>query len=477
VYNASKVRHQILDGFKELGETLTEIDYSLGMFPHDHDVRKCAVSLVATILDTVEKVIVFYEKNIVRKIGSALFHGEEYQEEVLQGLTDIQTRSKYLASQVQRSYMSYSRQEIRKSNRLGRDTNDIVRTTDARTENMESLMVNMYNALYHMFDDHESKKQEELATLRRQMEELQRTNQVLTHTVRSLTPSPRRTVAQLQLEQSSFGKQGNNVTPEALWSLLHVEKELEKIDVDVVEDKQESLPWTDRGRAGPIVNTEQFKTWMVSPRPATLLMHGDCASLGGVSALSLLCSTLTQALRRRSNFLSLSFFCGLHDEEDGQYYGGAAVLRSFIAQLLCQQPFDTRNIQHYVNIAGAERGQVASLCQIFGWLVRQLPAELTIVCIIDEIAYYERDAAVDEMLEVLAYITQTMYDSNHRATLKILSTSTIAVREMRDFFPVDSVLDLSAVSSFDVSSGYGVQRQLQDSLQADQSDMEDEVAI
>ena len=127
---------------------------------------------------------------------------------------------------------------------------------------------------------------------------------------------------------------------------------------------------------------------------------------------------------------------------------------------MCQQLFDTSGIQNAVDLAGAEQGQVTALCQVFSWLVSRLPEETTLVCIVDEIAFYERDAAVDEALTVMDCISQMMYDQRLNVTIKILATSTIAVREMREFFPEDSTLDLSGVSGSGMLTSDGFQREM-----------------
>ena len=85
----------------------------------------------------------------------------------------------------------------------------------------------------------------------------------------------------------------------------------------------------------------------------------------------------------------------------------------------------------------------------------------TLVCIIDEVAKYERDAAIDEALEVMGYVSQLMYDLRQRITIKIFATSTIAVGKMRRFFPNDLILHLSTVSGSGNVGIDGVYRELQ----------------
>lgn len=425
------------------------------MFPLDPEVKEHAVVLVVTILLTVEQVIMFYEKNIVRKTFSAIFRGEEYQDQVLQGLTGIENKSTELARQVDTSFKIHSQQHIRKTDRLNRDTNDRTRMIDIRTGNIEGNVENMVdvtNKIFHMMDDFQRKKDEEIAALRRDMTDF------FTQTVRSITPTP--APATVWQPPAAVSPGDRDVTPESLWRLVQIGQAIEEIDMDMVRDKQESLPSAERAKARQIVNIAEFKSWMTSTRPVTLLLHGVGVNLGGVSAFSMLSTVLTHTLRQREGFVALTHFCGLHADEDEPYYGGTALLRSFIAQLLCQQPFDTDSIQNAVDLAGAERGQVTGLCQVFGWLVNRLPEQTTLVCIVDEVAYYERDAAIDEALDVMGYISHMLYEQRLKATIKLLATSTIAVREMREFFPEDSIVDLSGISGSGFLNSDSLQREI-----------------
>lgn len=176
-----------------------------------------------------------------------------------------------------------------------------------------------------------------------------------------------------------------------------------------------------------------------------------------MSALSALCTILPTLVQQRDSRLAVTHFCGRDEDTEGlgQYYGGAAMMRSFIRELLRHRPSNTNGIQCSVDLAAAHRGQLAEICQTFGRLVSQLDEGMTLICIIDEIAKYECDAAIDEALEVMGYISQLMDDLRQRITIKILATSTIAVREMRRFFPDDSILEVSTVSG---SGNVGIDR-------------------
>ncbi|KAJ4373738.1 hypothetical protein N0V86_007881 [Didymella sp. IMI 355093] len=122
--------------------------------------------------------------------------------------------------------------------------------------------------------------------------------------------------------------------------------------------------------------------------------------------------------------------------------------------------FDTANLHRMVNLAGVQRGELAGLCQLFGWLVRQLPRGMTLICIFDDLGYYERESFFFETSVIMNYIVQLMQDQSIAVLIKVFATSTISVRKTRQFFPEGSVLDLSTVSDSDGSSRQRLRRQL-----------------
>ena len=141
---------------------------------------------------------------------------------------------------------------------------------------------------------------------------------------------------------------------------------------------------------------------------------------------------------------------------------------NFAAQLLCQHAFDTAKIHQSVDVASVERGGLSGVCQLFEWLVRQLPEETTLICILDNLGQYERDPIVQGASTVMHFVTSLMHNSAIKAIVKILATSTIAVRGMRQFFSKGSTINLSVVPASDRSNRQRMQRQLNTSIEGRQ---------
>jgi hypothetical protein len=149
--------------------------------------------------------------------------------------------------------------------------------------------------------------------------------------------------------------------------------------------------------------------------------------------------------------VSLAWFCGRHldanvseDSDDSDRYSsddydsddseenysdpGLKMIRkmtkSFIAQLLHQHDFPVLPVNPpAIDLASLQNGDVEELLTLFRWLVRQLPEDITFFCLVDGIAYYEREEFEDPMVEVLESILALTVDDNVRAAVKLFVTS------------------------------------------------------
>ncbi|UKZ77745.1 hypothetical protein TrVFT333_005470 [Trichoderma virens FT-333] len=148
-------------------------------------------------------------------------------------------------------------------------------------------------------------------------------------------------------------------------------------------------------------------------------------------------------LRERERYITLVFFCGFHVEDEDSNVGGAAIIRSFIAQLLQQIPFDFMPLDMTIDLDSISKDdcKVSHLCELFVYLVRHLlRRDRTLVCIIDGIGDYETDELESDMLVVMKMLLQFCKIAKHgngagqsHGDVKVLATtpfSTEAVQEL-----------------------------------------------
>ncbi|KAI0877667.1 hypothetical protein GGS24DRAFT_497597 [Hypoxylon argillaceum] len=279
--------------------------------------------------------------------------------------------------------------------------------------------------------------------------------QELKHLARSISPIPPNSAVAWRSPHFSSQPETLYIGQDDLWNLLDM-MDIDEVDMDAIEAKGKHLPHQDRARTEQIVSSQVFQDWIVSPRPSRLMIYGDFSPFHmTTSTLSVFCKTLTKAFRSRKRYLCLVWFSSFHlgdddesdidssdsedDIDDGleHTYDGEdnynlgtrqrvikRMVRSFIVQLLCDHDFGPGHLlPPDVDPDVIEQGHsLSQLRRLFSWLVRQLPEEITLVCLVDGISFYEREEFEDPMLDALGDILE-LTASNMPATVKVLVTS------------------------------------------------------
>lgn len=223
--------------------------------------------------------------------------------------------------------------------------------------------------------------------------------------------------------------------------------ELEKTDVRYILDKRYQVDTRSRGRAEAGFLSTTFRRWLTKPKSTELLVHGgwgdDCVG-AEPSGVSLLAATLVQVLATREQYIPLAFFCGQHTDRDDEHVGGPAMVKSLIAQLLRQHDFTSFAglNEEGIGLKQIRKGSVKTLCKLLSWLVRQLPGDLKVIYIIDQIGKYESDPQETKMLAVLETILGQVHDSGLSCTVKVMATSDEATDLVRDMFRDDDKCQL-----------------------------------
>jgi hypothetical protein len=236
-------------------------------------------------------------------------------------------------------------------------------------------------------------------------------------------------------------------TPDDLWDIF-ADFSIESQDMEHIKEREERISIRQRARTEHLVHARQFREWIVAPSSSKLLIHGDFFGIRHLSALSVFCSTLAQALRARPRFLAAVFFCSLHADFDDPYGGPRSMLMGLVAQLLLQHDFDTARLHDDVDMSWDEHGEqpaVADLCALLAWLVRRLPGEMTLFCIVDGVKAFERDDCCEEFVDALAFILDLTIDETVAPTVKVLVTSPVRTAEVREGFEDDCIIQMATM--------------------------------
>lgn len=245
--------------------------------------------------------------------------------------------------------------------------------------------------------------------------------------LRSRSPSPNN----LSQYQQRTGIQKAYLNVQELQFLLNINEK--GVDISFIAKRKSHLLNEDLSRAEQLVNDAKFCTWMTSAESAKLLILWNQRrpkSNAGISPLSTLCASLVPMLYDHDRFICGIWFCGLHTKSGNDDTG--AMLASLIDQI-CQQ-FDFRNLVNYeIDKRLLENRDTEELYNCLYALIEALPADVTLVLLIDEVYFYEREQFQDG-LSIFGELVKLVMDENISTAVKLLFTSTGRVEYLKKEF-------------------------------------------
>ncbi|KAI8627131.1 hypothetical protein F5Y19DRAFT_477692 [Xylariaceae sp. FL1651] len=480
VKKGAEVRKETLNAFDELEDVFADVELFLGTFREEGLILTQAVSLVASVLLAMERGIGFFTRNGLFRGVKAIVRGKDYESPLLDSLTAITSQSKKLMTQVLKTHTldfhKYSRASLR--------IFELIQKGQEETALNVIKFVSAAEAMNAKLDLLLGKHDEMKGELRRQNSKIRKQDQLLIagaqeighlrNVVRSISPGRPNSMWAPPPHSSQLLPQleAPYVDQRELWSLLDI-YDIDTADMEGIEEKGKWLPSQDRARTEQIVHDQKFQEWIVSPESTKLMIYSNFSGLMmETSALSLFCTTLAKAFRARKRYLCLVWFCGRHlgyddesdsgssdsedefdeefnlehDEEDDYNPGTRQrvikrMMRSLIAQLLCDYDFGPKHLlPPSVDPDVIEEGHsLSQLRRLFGWLVRQLPEEVTLFCLVDGIVFYEREDFEDPMLDVLGDLLELTASNDVLAAVKVLVTSPRPTSTVRAGFEDENI--------------------------------------
>ncbi|KAL1613119.1 hypothetical protein SLS60_001351 [Paraconiothyrium brasiliense] len=474
VKTAASVRNEALTAFDGLVPIFSDVELFLGTFQGDTNIRNASIELTTTTLIAVEQAIGFFISNEIGRVVKAVFRGADYEKGLKDSLEMIQSKSRDLMQQALKSHMF----EAHMTHIYSLETRKLQAQLDAKvsfvaqgTVAIADVAVQGFNAIEKLMNDHLKQKDDHL---RQKDLELEAIRQEMIHlrveNVKLRSTSPVQSSMWLPPSQPTQGPiRSLFISQEALRNILDAYN-VDVTDLAFVHDKKAQLPSRDRSRAEQITNTLLFRNWIVSASSAKLLIQWDTRLpkiVAEVSPLSVFCLTLVQALRTNTRFISTLWFCGQHTT----MYGlgapnvGQAMISSLLEQLLRQWRFDTELLHNEINVESLQNGEMDALTALLGFLVRQLPREVTLFFVIDGAVLYERDEALKVSSPVFFKLFELGCDARVMASMKLLITSTPGTHYVRGGFEEDDlILNVDSLPVLAVASEERMIRELEGGL-------------
>ncbi|KAK5634358.1 hypothetical protein RRF57_010072 [Xylaria bambusicola] len=214
-------------------------------------------------------------------------------------------------------------------------------------------------------------------------------------------------------------------------------------------------------KAAYLKSAPYFQTWLSATTSDILLVDGH-DTRGRISAMSVFCAMLAQALwtiqsqstTPLTQSIALFFACGAHTEPEDILTGPCGIVRSLIGQILVSRSGQAPDLT-FINEADAllidiQENRIDALCFLFQELLRQLPSETILYCVIDGISLYETSYLnwkddLDYLIEVLRDLTDiNQVNEAHGPIVKVLLASADKSTGVYRLVPNQKRVDLRA---------------------------------
>jgi hypothetical protein len=255
-------------------------------------------------------------------------------------------------------------------------------------------------------------------------------------------------------EQKSNERHYRNCLIESLTDERSISTSLE--DLNNILPIGRTLPLAEQNRAVALMQSTRFHEWFLSAVSSGLIVNGNCNYVQRQSPMSFVAAKLASSLYKSvaswksdspAKLIVLHFFCGEHvDGYDDVDASPAGLLCSLLRQLVRQHA--SFKLAKIIQKTILDSSDVNQLLDIFSTLIRQLPENVVLFCIIDGLSYYDdqmRGEETSSLIKRLASLS-TSKDERKRCVFKLLLTTSrrLMSTAVDECFGWDEILTLQA---------------------------------
>ncbi|KAF9885227.1 hypothetical protein FE257_000587 [Aspergillus nanangensis] len=418
------LRHGIADALAEIPSLLTCIHQALKIFKGSKDLHRCSASLYVSTLAVLHHIVCWYKTKAIKKLCHSILRQDMYEEKMNSLLQDLRAQSGRFDKAAQ--LCSYEAiQETRHISIKNQQTLDgyVDRSTtqwdifqnEIRSDKASTL--NEIHSIQHQVSDL-------VGIMERFLGSHDRVDPKTLDVRGPLLPSDKASIErrslQMYLRSRDHAFTSLNYTPSTL-------------ETDLTTNLRNiwQLPLPSQDRILATMQTPQLHTWITTAAPSALFLNLNTPATSPSS--SFLLARLTQSINNRpagnNNIYTLAFFCSAHLSPTDPNSGPPGMLRSLIAQLLESHPgFDLDTVRR---ISQTPMTNVHDLCVIFEELVKQLPPDVVVFCLVDGVTEFEDRAkmwdsgeeGIRGLLGVVERCVQSQGRAAGRCVFKLLLTS------------------------------------------------------
>lgn len=174
-----------------------------------------------------------------------------------------------------------------------------------------------------------------------------------------------------------------------------------------------------------IIEGQKFKDWLSTDASAALFIEGgsSSASHGRNTPISLMSSVVIESLHDKEPAVAIYFFCGSHTSSKDSIKGPQGMMRSLICQILRLFSVELDFISSRRYREQLQSLNLHTLCDCFGKLVKRLPMDTVLICIIDSICFFEKKEWAENCRKAVNDLQDLADDDELGAVFKLLITS------------------------------------------------------
>ncbi|KAL9118675.1 MAG: hypothetical protein Q9187_004777 [Circinaria calcarea] len=476
----SERRQQILDAFGSIPKTVQTVESCREKFPSDAVLKEISTELYLAILRAIEGMMQWLvDKAVWNRIKGVLL-GPLYDKSLDEKIKDVEEQRRYLQDRVDslrddaiiRVDAATERLEpkVDKINLTIKDlaTNTSMTCTSVKhiqsgmnsmsltAESTNLQMSNLVDGIITLetlqgkqaalMEDHSNKMQSGIDSQNGIFRFLQ-------EQLRMAEWREKRRETELQQARSKIRilERERAVNPSVpfltqadLFILIAADPAVPRIDILNTIKQSQVIDPSSQGQAHWLMQHPKFQTWLVSDKAQAILVNGNASTYASerITSMSLLCALLVQSLAEVRPAICIHFFCGLHTTYDDALGGTSGLIRSLIAQLLTLRDFDLSFINARRYRDHLRNHDLEHLCELFRQLANQLPIDTVLFCVIDGISLFETPERWQETCFLMSKLREITEDDNFNPVFKLLITSPLRSRYVKEGISPEDHLNL-----------------------------------
>ena len=186
-----------------------------------------------------------------------------------------------------------------------------------------------------------------------------------------------------------------------------------------------------------VLESRRFREWLGSDASAVMFIEGGFSSqsYGRHTPMSLISTAVIESFEDHEPAVAIHFFCSSHTSSNDPVKGPHGMMRSLICQILrlFSVKLDFVTSRRYRE--QLQTYNLRTLCHCFAKLVRQLPMDTVLICVIDSINLFEKKDWEEDCRKAINDLRDLADDDELGALFKLLMTSPSRSRYVGNMLP------------------------------------------